>query len=198
LKAVKEKVSTLISEYKKEVSLIKEKVEESEKRLNDLSLEIRYIEEKEIPEAIKKRVLTGDRSHETKLRKALEKLQKESVEKNEDLLVLDAAVNNYIQQKADEIQKILPLFNEELNMIRKEKFDRIKKSREVYLGEIIKETALLHLYQSIETEIQNIEVVTGRRRYTQSTYLFDYNNLKNLSISPNEVVTAVNKKISRN
>jgi chromosome segregation ATPase len=191
--SARDKASTIIAEYRKELSLIQDKINQSEARLQDLFLEIRYIEEKEIPEAIKRRVLTGDRSHETKLRKILEKLQKEREEKNQDLIVLQTAISNCMQQKTDEIQKIRHLIKEELKIISEERYERIMDYKKDFKDAIISEIDILHLYAKLESELQQIEVNSGRRKYVQSDFPWSLVTLSNLAIDRSEIISLVKR-----
>jgi hypothetical protein len=61
---VKEKAAAFITEYNQQLNTLKKRMDETGRRLEELALEIRFIEEKEIPEAVQRRVLTGERSKE--------------------------------------------------------------------------------------------------------------------------------------
>lgn len=185
--SIKDKAASFVAEYNRELDVIQERIRETESHLEDLSLEIRFIEEKEIPEAVQRRVLSGDRSQEIKKRKQLEKLLAEKAEKSEDLLVLQTVKDKFKQEKADEIQKLHRLLREEQQIISQERFERIQTARNAYKQSIKTETDLLHLYLSIEVDLQTIEVNAGRRRYVESTFPIHPLKLAELTLNRDEV-----------
>jgi DNA repair exonuclease SbcCD ATPase subunit len=184
---MKDKAAAFVATYQKELATIQEKISQTERRLEDLQLEIKFIQEKEIPEAVQRRVLTGDKQQESKVRKALEKLQKEYQEKSEDLVVIQNMLNRYKQQKADEIKPLQRLFQEEQRAISQERYDRIVNARNAYKQAINTETDLLQLYRSIEVDLQSVEVNAGRRRYVETVFPLDSLKLNSLALKPDEV-----------
>jgi predicted nucleic acid-binding Zn-ribbon protein len=184
---MKDKAAAFVAAYQKELATIQEKISQTEQRLEDIQIEIRFLGEKEIPEAVQRRVLTGDKQQESKVRKALEKLQKEYQEKSEDLVVIQNMLNRYKQQKADEIKPLQRLFQEEQRAISQERYDRIVNARNAYKQAINTETDLLHLYRSIEVDLQSVEVNAGRRRYVETVFPLDSLKLNSLAVKPDEV-----------
>ncbi|MBN3556057.1 hypothetical protein JYA63_17390 [Fictibacillus nanhaiensis] len=184
---VKKKVAAFIAKYNEKTKSINDQIQETSKRLEDLSLEIQFIKEKEIPEAVQRRVFTGDRSQEAKIRKTLEKLQVEYQEKSEDLIVIQNLLLLYKQQAADEIRPLQKLFFEENNMVCDEAYERMVKARKVYTLAVLKETEILHDYRDINRQIQEIEVIAGRRQYAETVFPIDSLKLKDLSIDLDEI-----------
>jgi hypothetical protein len=185
--SAKDKAAAFVATYRKELAAIQEKINQTEKRLGDLQLEIKFIQEKEIPEAVERRVLAGDQQQEKKVRKALEKLQKEFQEKSEDLIVIKNMLNRYKQQKADEIRPLLRLFQEEQRAVSHERYDRIMNARNAYKQAINTETDLLHVYRTIDGDLQSVEVNAGRRKYVETTFSLDLLKLNSLAVKPDEI-----------
>lgn len=186
---IKDKAAGFVSEYNRDLSVLQEKINETESRLEDLSLEIRFIEEKEIPEAVQRRVLTGDNSQETKIRKQLNKLKSEEVEKSEDLIVLQNTLNKFLQQKANESQSLKQLFHEELRMISQERYKQLLAAKNAYKQAIKTETDILHLYKRIEADLQQIEVSAGRRLYVSTDFSLGPVALNSLALDRKDVVS---------
>lgn len=49
---VKEKATAILEDYKMQLNALNDRFNETRRRLIDITLEIRFIEEKEIPEAV--------------------------------------------------------------------------------------------------------------------------------------------------
>ncbi|WP_409253851.1 hypothetical protein V1502_08120 [Bacillus sp. SCS-153A] len=191
---VKDKAAAFLTEYKNELSLLQERIITAEKRIEDISLEIKYLEEKEIPEAVQKRVLSGNRTQEAKVRKQLDKLKCEKEELHEDLIVLKRVIQNFHQQKAAEVGKLKGLFQEELRLISQARFDRLMKARKAYQQALKTETDVLHIYQKLEAGLQNIEVAGGRKSYVETTFSLHPLKMRELAISSQEV-TRIAKRL---
>jgi hypothetical protein len=129
---VKERVTAFMTEYNQQLTALNDRISETGHRMEELTLEIRFIEEKEVPEALQRRVLTGDRSQEKKVRKSLDKLKTEKDEKDEDLVVLQSVLNKFKQQKADEMRQINHLFQEEKNLISNSAYERMTAAQKAY------------------------------------------------------------------
>jgi hypothetical protein len=192
--SAKDKAAAFVAPYQKELAAMQEKISQTESRLGDLQLEIKFIQEKEIPEAVERRVLTGDQQQEKKVRKSLEKLQKEFQEKSEDLIVIQNMLSRYKQQKADEIRPLLRLFQEEQRAVSHERYDRIMNARNAYKQAINTETDLLHVYRTIEADLQSVEVNAGRRKYVETVFSLDLLKLNTLAITPDEI-TRIAKRV---
>jgi hypothetical protein len=192
--SAKDKAAAFVATYQKELAAMQEKILQTESCLGDLQLEIKFIQEKEVPEAVERRVLSGDQQQEKKVRKALEKLQKEFQEKSEDLIVIQNMLNRYKQQKADEIRPLLRLFQEEQRAVSHERYDRIMNARNAYKQAINTETDLLHVYRTIEADLQSVEVNAGRRKYVETVFSLDLLKLNTLAITPDEI-TRIAKRV---
>lgn len=186
----KEKVTAFLTDYKQQISTLNVKISETACLLEDLSLEIQFIQEKEIPDSVQRRVLTGDRSQENKVRKQLQKLQVEYAEKSEDLIVIQKVLDRYKQQAADQAKQLERMFIEERNMVVYESYKRMNAARSVYI-KALQDTDELNLYRDLERGLQEVEVAANRRRYVDTTFPIDQLKLNALSLNPQEVNTIV-------
>lgn len=190
---VKEKIKAFMAEYNRDLKTLKAKLEENARRLDEIFLEVRFIEEKEMPEAIERRVLSGDRDQETKLRKKLDKLQAERQERQEEQIVLSSVLSNFHLKKADDLQPLKRLFLEERGLLSREAQEKIMTAKDAYLDALQKETEKLHDLRGIEAELETIEVNAGRRKYVDPAFPLDWNHFAAMSLDKNQVAMIVKR-----
>jgi hypothetical protein len=160
--AVQDKIKTFIDEYRTKLESMNQKLSEASTRASDLGMEINYINQAELPQAIEKRVLEGDSAMENRLRKTLEKLQAECQDKQETVLVLTNAIQRYKMESANEITSLERLFRDEKRIIEDKAFSSMAKHKGAYITALKNEAEALHSYQVMDSKIQNIKENGGR------------------------------------
>ncbi|KQU17811.1 hypothetical protein ASG65_26205 [Bacillus sp. Leaf13] len=150
--------------YDAELQALNDQLEAASQRLEDVSLEIRFINEVDLVKAIEKRVLSGDMAEEKKLRRSIEKLQTEKLALAEEVIVLQNVIPRFKIDKANEIKELDRLFQEEKRMVEHTAYQRMMKAKKVYEEAIIKESEILHEYQKRDIDLQFIEYEAGQRQ----------------------------------
>ncbi|MCK2018861.1 hypothetical protein [Peribacillus frigoritolerans] len=90
-----DQVKEFKTNYDAELQALNDQLEAASQRLEDLTLEEKFIQEVELVKAIEKRVLTGDMAEEKALRRKLEKLQSEKLALAEEVTVLGAVIPRF-------------------------------------------------------------------------------------------------------
>lgn len=150
----REKVLKFMADYNSNVSKIKNRISEGSQRLEVIQLEVNYLQQKEIPEAIERRVLTDDKTEETKLRKALEKLQNEQQELKEEAVVLESVLKKVLIKAADEVSGLQSLFQEEKREVESVQYGKMMKAKAAYMETIQKESKALHEMNNVDIKLQ--------------------------------------------
>ncbi|CEG30037.1 hypothetical protein [Peribacillus simplex] len=150
--------------YDAELQTLNDQFEATSQRLEDLTLEERFIQEQELVKAIEKRVLSGDMTEEKALRRKLEKIQSEKLTLAEEVTVLGAVIPRFKQEKFEAIKELTRLFQEEKRMVEDTAYKRMMKDKKVYEESIIKEAESLHQYRKADVDLQLIEYEAGQRQ----------------------------------
>lgn len=158
----REKVIQYVAEYNSQLDKLKNRISEASQRLEDIQLEINFLQQKEIPEAVERRVLTLDKSQELKARKSLEKLQTEQMELSEEVMVLDSVLKKFIIDWDDNVRELYSLFRTEKEQAALKVYKSILKHKKVYEDAIQKEAKPLHDWAEIDKGIQQIAYNAGR------------------------------------
>ncbi|MCI2254101.1 hypothetical protein L2D08_06960 [Domibacillus sp. PGB-M46] len=162
---LKERITVFTEEYHQGLEKIQNRITETTQYVEDLALNIRYIKAEEIAAAVKKKVLTGDDSQERKLRRSLEKYEIEHQEKTEELIVLKVVLDEYKQDKADEISMLTRLLQEEKRLVSTKAYTKMMAVKKAYVEAILEESEILHVYNQLDIQLQEIEVNAGRRTH---------------------------------
>ncbi|MED4037047.1 hypothetical protein [Niallia taxi] len=157
-------VTEFIKAYKEKVNQLNERIEGCNNRIEELQLEVRFMKEKEIPEASIQKVLTGESGLETKLKKKLDKLEAELVEKQEELIIITNALQRYHLQAANELKGYKQAFNDEKAITSQKAYNKMMAAKREYVEAMKKESIALHKYQAIDVQIQLIEQQAGLKK----------------------------------
>lgn len=133
-----------------------------ESEIEKKQLEIKYIREVELPTAIELSVLEGDSKAEDKLNKQLEKLNSEVQQATMSIVVIGNAKKNYIQDAADQVEKLLAANKVDRNREEKKAFHRIMNAKLAYINVLIEEGKLLQSEAHTANKIENIKAAAGR------------------------------------
>lgn len=170
---VTEKINVFITEYNQKVNHLTERIDGSNKRIEVVKLEARYISEKELPEASVKRVLDGDIALEAKLKKKLEKLETELQEKQEEVLILQKALQRFHLQVAEELKGYQQLFKEERAIASEKAYGRMMAKKREYVEAMKEEAEVLHQYQAVEYQMQLVELAAGWKKDVYNFFTVD-------------------------
>jgi hypothetical protein len=159
---IKEKVLAFYNEYQTKVSDINKKIAAAAQRVNDSNLQIKFIQEKELPSAIEKRVLEGDLGLENKLRKTLAKLEKEYQEANEEFLVLQNVLQKYKLESADKVAELQNLFRDERKLQEQSAYSKMMYYKKKYVDAILQESEAIQEYRDVDVKLQEVLLAGGR------------------------------------
>lgn len=154
-----------IQEYKAKIQEIQKKIEACTPQIEYLQLEIRMLNEVEIPKAQTQAVLEGTgKSNVATLKKQLQKYQDELQEKKEEQLILSNALEQYKYQVGDEADKLRTLFTQDRQLIEKKCYANMMYAKKQYVDEILKQSVVLRELSSVDTQLQQILQDAGRQR----------------------------------
>ncbi|MFE4352456.1 hypothetical protein [Peribacillus butanolivorans] len=159
-----DQVKEFKTNYDAELQALNDQLETASQRLEDLTLEEKFIQEVELVKAIERRVLTGEMDEEKSLRRKLEKFQSEKLTLAEEVTVLGAVIPRFKQEKFEAIKELTRLFQEEKRMIEDTAYKRMMKDKKVYEESIIKESESLHQYRKADVDLQLVEYEAGQRQ----------------------------------
>ncbi|MED4678057.1 hypothetical protein [Bacillus nitratireducens] len=143
---------------------ITQNIDEKTQLLNDKQLELRFIQEKELPEALVKRYVDGDDKDAKRLQTLETKLQKEITELQEEILVVTHLKEKYEWTKANEAKALVAAFNEERNAAAQRTYRRMEAAKRAYLETIKAESESLHEYYGVDLKLTEILEVGGLKK----------------------------------
>ncbi|MBN3553305.1 hypothetical protein JYA63_03440 [Fictibacillus nanhaiensis] len=158
----KDKVLQFVEEYNIRVSKFNNDIEASEKAIEDMKLEIKFINEVELTPAIEKRVVEGDSSFEDKLKKKLAKLEAEVVRKTEEVMILKKLLSNYLIESADKVTDLDNMFRNDKKIAEAKAYAMMMHSKKLYVDSIQKEAAVLQELKDVDVQLQQIQYNAGR------------------------------------
>ena len=154
-----------IQEYKSKIQEIQNKIEACTPEIECLQLEIRMLNEVEIPKAQTQAVLEGtDKSVVAKLKKQLQKYQDELQEKHEEQLILTNALEQYRYQVGDKAAELRDLFTQDRELIEKKCYANMMHTKKQYVDEILKHSTPIRELSNVDTQLQQILKDAGRQR----------------------------------
>ncbi|PFN08267.1 hypothetical protein [Bacillus cereus] len=135
---------------------ITQNIDEKTQLLNDKQLELRFIQEKELPEALEKKYVEGDEKDAKRLLTLEAKLQKDITELQEEILVITNLKAKYTATKAAEANALVDAFNSERDAAALRSYRRLEAAKRVYLEAIKEEADSLHEYRGIDLQLAEI------------------------------------------
>ncbi|WNF35682.1 hypothetical protein RJD24_14635 [Bacillaceae bacterium IKA-2] len=197
-----EKVQQFICDYNSKLDKLNQQISTCSTRNEELQLEIRFIKEVEMNEAIEKRVLEDNELMETKLKKKLNSLEEELQKSSEEFLVLNNVLQNFKIKSAEEVKKLHSIFTDERQLVERKAYAKMMHQKYLYIQAIMKEAEALHEVNKLDMEVQTIEFNAGRRNYIYTgievksadvpTSAGRFNDVY-LALSPQEVYILVKK-----
>lgn len=187
-----DKIHAFYTEYETKLNKLNTKLDETMTRINELQMEIAYIQSVELPKASELRLLNDDAAMEVKTKKKMEKLQSEYQEKQEDLLIIQHTINRFQVDSANNVLELeIKLFRAEKQLNYKEIFDRMLQHRETFLKGMDKEAEAFKEFQKAELLINTIKANGGKPTSSASIEIpYDMD----LTVSRDEVVKIVKGK----
>ncbi|WIG40832.1 hypothetical protein [Bacillus toyonensis] len=132
---------------------ITKNLDEKKKLLNDKQIELRYIQEKELPAAIEKKYVEGEDKDAKRLQTLETKLQKEITELHEEILVITNLKAKYTAIKAAEAKTLVEAFNSERNAAAQRTYRRMEAAKRAYLEAVKEESEKLHEYRAVDLKL---------------------------------------------
>lgn len=124
--------------------------------LNNKQLELRFIQEKELPEALVKKYVDGDDKDAKRLQTLEAKLQKEIAELNEEIVVISHIKDKYVSSKSAEAKALVDAFDSERNSHAKRCYSRMESAKRIFLETIKEEAAKLHEYRGVDLKLAEV------------------------------------------
>jgi chromosome segregation ATPase len=169
--SVKNQVESSIQEYNQKQSELQERLQDTSDRIEILQLEIRLLNEKEIPESQAKAVLGGtDDSHVKKLKKSLQRYREELEAKQEAILILSHAIKQHQYQSGEKLVELDRLYRQEKSIQESKHYAKAMYYKKMYVDAMIEEGQKLKELNSLDFKIQSALVEAGRKNgiYTDS------------------------------
>jgi len=199
---VKDSVTAFVNDYNEKLNQLNEKLQSCSNRIEELQYEIRFLKEKEVPEATTIRVLQGDSSLEKKLKKSLSRFEEELQELLEEQIVLINAIKQFKYQSGEKVNEFAQLLKEERRLNEDKAYSHMMHFKKLYVDEIRKQSAVFHEYKDLSLQLETIEVKAGIKKNVYSTitdnttkmppHISGYNGYY-LALTPNEIQQLINK-----
>lgn len=135
---------------------ITQNIDEKEKLLNDKQIELRFVQEKELPAALEKKYVDGDDKDAKRLLTLETKLQREITELQEEIIVITNLKAKYAATKAAEAKALVDAFNSERDAAAQRSYRRLEAAKRVYLEAIKEEAESLHEYRGIDLQLAEV------------------------------------------
>jgi hypothetical protein len=169
---VKDRVNQFIEEYNQKLQELNTRLQDASERAEYLTLEIRFLNEKELPEAQSMAVLEGtDDSHVTKLKKQFQKYADELQDKQEAQIILQNAIKQYQYQAGEKLVDLERLYKQEKSIQVSKHYSKMGYFKKQFVDSLIEEGMAIQELNGLDTQIQEILYVSGRKNgvYTDSS-----------------------------
>lgn len=161
---ITDKITAFIEKYKGRVSQLNERIAATSQQIENTKVEARFIREKELPDSSIRRVLEDDSTLEAKLSKKLARLEAELLKLQEEETILIASLQQYKLQAAEQLKQYTHPFNDERKIAEAKAFKKMMAAKREYVETIKAKAEVLHQYQAIDVQIQQVELAAGLRK----------------------------------
>lgn len=193
----KEKALQFISDYYNKLQDLNEKVKTCETTIEYLQLEIRFLQEVDIPKGQNSVVLEGlDASHVTKLKNKLEKLQEQLQVKQEEKLILSNAIHQYKYQIGEKAIEVRKLFTVDKRLSEEKCYSHMMYAKKQYVDEILKQSETIRELDNVDAQLQYILQESGIQKNIYSG--IDMSKSTDLQLSLQEVRRFITNQYSSN
>ncbi|MDU1845210.1 MAG: hypothetical protein E6778_06655 [Niallia nealsonii] len=182
-----EKVLQFVAEYHENVVKYKNKIDSYSKRINDIKLEMKYVNDVELKAAIEIRLMDGDDSQEKKVRKLLASLEAELKKQHEELPVLEGILQKYIMKSGEEAVELNTFYRTEKQLQEQKAVANMLHAKKLFTDEIIKHAAVLREVSNVEQRLQEVLFATGRK----NGVYYSLNIPKGVQLSEKELTSLV-------
>ncbi|PFR91171.1 hypothetical protein COK43_10350 [Bacillus cereus] len=155
-RTIRERVIEFEKEFTDQLEKIEKQITDREKELEDLQLELKFVNEEEYPKALETRILSGDPTEANKLKKLMDKLQDQIQDKQEDLVVYHNIKDRFIAEKIEEARVFITPFNEERDAMASTAYQAMMKAKKAYVDVLRKDSQPLHSYYAADRLLQSI------------------------------------------
>ncbi|WP_413299718.1 hypothetical protein AA0X95_16615 [Bacillus sp. 1P10SD] len=161
---VRHQVESFIEEYNNKLSDLYGRLQDTTERIEYLQLEVKMLQEVEIPEASASAVLNGtDESHVNKLKKQHQKYNDELEMKKEVLLVINHAIKQHQIKAGEKLVELDRLYRQEKSIQEKKHYSKMMYYKKQFIDSMIEEGEKLKELTSLDYKIQEILVQAGRK-----------------------------------
>jgi hypothetical protein len=194
---IRQQVESFINEYGQKLQDLSTRLQDAVNQAEYLQMEIRFIQETELPEASAKAVLDGtDDSHVVKLKKQLQKYQEQLQTSLEKQLILQQAIKQYQYQSGEKLVELDRLYRQEKSIQESKHYSKAMYYKKMYIDSLIEEGQKLKELNQLDTKLQQMLVDCGRKSgvYTDSAVKSSPTNSGNgtyLALSHQEVTRFV-------
>lgn len=159
-----EKANNFLNEYQGKLKTLKDRLHENTERIEILQLEIRMLNEVEIPKAKTAAVLEGTGNSEvTKLKNQLQKFRDELQEKQEEQAIFHHASNQYKIEVGEEAANLQKLIKDEAKLAEDKAYANMMHAKKQYIDTIIEQGQPLRELDALDAKIQSVLVDAGRQ-----------------------------------
>lgn len=164
-----EKAERFYSDYQKKLEELKELTQKNYERAEYLQLEIRMLNEVEIPKAHTKAVLDGTGNNEVvKLKKQLQKFQDELQEKQEEQIILQHAADHFKVQVGETAAELKKIIADDTKIAENTAYANMMHAKKQYIDAIIEQGKALQKLEGIDYKLQSVLVGAGRQKNVYS------------------------------
>jgi hypothetical protein len=169
---VNDKVNQYINEYQQKLQGLQEKLQVTSDRINYLELEVRMLQEVEIPEAQTKALLEGTgEALVVKLKKSLTKYSEDLQVQRENQIIYTNAIRQFKINAGPEVAKLHASFSQEKAILEAKQYAKMCHAKKAYVDSLIEESKVLHEASRLDIRLQEMLVESGRKNgvYTDSS-----------------------------
>jgi hypothetical protein len=161
--ATVDKVKDFINQYNEKIQELSEKLQVSQEQAEYLRLEIRMIQEVELPKSQADEVLNGTTGQSAKLKKDLAKYQDSLQLESEKQLIYANALSQYKHRIGEDALKIEKLFKEEKSIQDKKHYSKLMYQKKAFVDALVEAGISIRETNKIELALAEIIVEAGRR-----------------------------------
>ena len=158
-----EKALQFVAAFNETVAKNKQEINRCNQRISELELELKYVNDVELKEAIEIRILEADNSKEKKVRKLLDKLELELKQLQEELPALQRILEKYISKAGLEAWNLYNLYRDEKQLQEQQAVAHMLHAKKLFTDEIIKQSDIIREVNSVDTILQEVLVATGNK-----------------------------------
>ncbi|WP_430789476.1 hypothetical protein VBD025_03945 [Virgibacillus flavescens] len=156
-------IESFINGYHTGLKKLSDKLNNHKQTVEDIEMEVRFIRDVEMTQAIKKRLLDDDATMEDKLKKKLSKLESQLLAMNQETPVLESIMEDYKLKQGKESSKLERLLRDEMSVAETTSYNNMMKAKKAYFEVILQEAKTLQNYNKLDSSLQQVQVNAGRK-----------------------------------